>query len=58
MEYFKLVAGMGLLAVFIWLLDRTSKRKGLLVSVLRVDMVIGIIAALYLIVSSTTSIFS
>lgn len=58
MEYFKLVAGVGLLAVFIWLLNRTSKRKGLLVSVLRVDMVIGIIAALYLIVSSTISIFS
>jgi hypothetical protein len=52
MEYLKLFLGIGLLIVFSWLLLKNSKRKGFFQSIFQFDMIIGIIAGLYLVINS------
>jgi hypothetical protein len=52
MLYFKLVSGIALIAVFGWLLVRNSKRSTLLSALLSIDIILGLIAGLYLIFSS------
>ena len=55
MEYFKLIAGVVLLIVFIWLFLRIKERKGFISKIFYLDIMIGIIASLYLIVTSVAS---
>ena len=52
MEFIKLLLGLGLLIIFTWILVRNLKRKNLLHSLLRVDTLLGIVAGLYLVLSS------
>ena len=58
MEYLKLVLGIGLLIAFAWILARNSKRKGFLHSLIGIDTIIGIVAGLYLIVTSAISLLT
>ena len=52
MLYFKLISGIVLIAVFGWLLVRNSKRSTFLSALLSIDIILGLIAGLYLIFSS------
>ena len=56
MEYMKLLLGIALLAAFTWILIRNSKRTGMLHSLIRVDMIAGVIAGLYLVFTSLNSL--
>jgi hypothetical protein len=56
MEYLKLILGIGFLVSFTWILVRNSKRKGFLHSLIRIDTILGLVAGLYLVVTSTISL--
>ena len=56
MELFKLIAGFSLVAIFAWLIYRTRNAKGVLNNIFKFDMIVGIVAGIYLIVSSVGSI--
>ena len=56
MEYLKLVVGLVLTIVFIWLLRRNFKKSGFIPALLRLDTIGGIIAGLYLAVTSIHSL--
>jgi hypothetical protein len=56
MDYLKLVSGIALLIIFSWLLVKNTKRKGFMNALFQIDTFIGIIAAIYLIVTSTASL--
>lgn len=58
MEYLNLVLGIILLAAFTWILVSNSKRKGFIHSLLRIDTILGIVAGLYLTMSSIASLLS
>ena len=58
MDYLKLVAGFGLLIAFGWLLVRNQNRKGIIHALFRLDTVIGIVAGLYLIITSINSLWT
>lgn len=55
MEYMKLILGIGLLAIFTWLLIRNGKRSGFIHTLFRIDTILGIVAGLYLIITSVHS---
>jgi hypothetical protein len=57
MDYMKLISGIVLLAVFTWILVRTSKRTGSLHMLTRMDTIVGVIAGLYLVITSVKSLF-
>ena len=52
MEYMKLISGIILLLVFTGLLISNIKRKGFMHFLFRVDTVIGMLAGVYLIITS------
>jgi len=56
MPYFNLILGIILTVVFIWLLIKTSKRKGFVNAFVTVDIALGVIAGIYLISSSVYSL--
>ena len=56
MEYFKLIFGLGLTATFIWLLLKNSKRTNFINALLRVDTILGLVAGVYLVFTSTYSL--
>jgi hypothetical protein len=56
MEYIKLVSGIGLVIVFGWLLLKNMRRSGFMQSLFRIDTVLGIVAGLYLSITSVISL--
>jgi Mg2+/citrate symporter len=56
MEYFKLILGLGLTVTFIWLLMKNSKRTSFVNALLRVDTILGLVAGVYLVFTSTYSL--
>ncbi len=58
MEYFKLILGLGLTVIFIWLLMKNSKRTSFLNALLRLDTIIGLVAGVYLVFTSTYSLLA
>jgi hypothetical protein len=58
MEYINLVLGIILLIAFTWILVKNSKRTGFLHSLIRVDTIVGIVAGLYLTLTSAISLLS
>jgi uncharacterized membrane protein YdcZ (DUF606 family) len=58
MEYINLVFGIILLTAFTWILVKNSKRTGFLHSLFRFDTIVGIIAGLYLTLTSAISLLS
>ena len=52
MDYTRLILGIALLAIFTWLLIRNSKRSGFIHTLFRFDTIVGMVAGLYLIISS------
>ena len=52
----KLVSGIALLIVFGWILPRNKERKGVIHSLFRIDTLVGIVAGIYLILTSVISI--
>ena len=57
MEYIKLFLGIGLIIVFTWFLLTNIKRKGIVNALFRIDTIIGMVAGLYLVITSVNSIF-
>ena len=56
MDYTRLILGFALLAIFTWLLIRNSKRSGFIHTLFRFDTIVGIVAGLYLIISSVNAL--
>ena len=56
MEYLKLILGLGLTVTFIWLLMKNRRRTNFINALLRVDTILGLVAGVYLVFSSTYSI--
>jgi hypothetical protein len=57
MEYINLILGLGLTVTFMWLLMQNSKRTGFMNALLRFDTLPGIVAGIYLVFTSTISLF-
>jgi hypothetical protein len=57
MEYFNLILGAMLVIAFTWILVRNSKRSGFLHSLLRIDMIGGIMGGLYLVFAAAFSLW-
>jgi hypothetical protein len=56
MDYFKLVAGLLLLIAFGWVMLRNGKRTGFLHAFFAFDILLGLMAGLYLVITSVASI--
>ena len=56
MDYFKLVAGLLLLIAFGWIVLRNSKRSGFLQAFFAFDILLGLMAGLYLVITSVASL--
>jgi hypothetical protein len=56
MEYFKLILGLVLTVTFIWLLIKNSKRTSFVNALFRVDTILGLVAGVYLVFSSTQAL--
>lgn len=56
MDYTRLFLGIALLAIFTWLLIRNGKRSGFIHTLFRFDTIVGMVAGLYLIISSITAL--
>jgi hypothetical protein len=56
MEYIKLILGLGLIVTFIWLLIKNSKRTNFINALLRFDTILGLVAGVYLVSTSTYSL--
>lgn len=56
MEYMKLILGIGLFALFTWILVRNSKRSGFIHTLFRIDTLVGMVVGLYLIFTATHSL--
>jgi hypothetical protein len=52
MEWIQLIIGIGMVALFIWLLGKNAHRRGGINAIFRIDTVIGVIAGIYLIVTA------
>lgn len=55
MDYIKLVIGLVLIMVFVWIFIRNFKRSGFASAVIRLDTVVAIIVGVYLVVTSFPS---
>lgn len=55
MGYFELIMGFILVTTFGWILLRNSKRSGFIHALFRIDTVAGMLAGIYLIVSTFQS---
>ena len=58
MEYIKIIAGLALLIIFSWLLIKNSKRKGFKDALFQIDTILGIVAGLYLVITSVISLWA
>ena len=56
MEYFKLISGVVLVAVFFWILTKNSRRTSFLHAIIRVDTVLGTVVGLYLVFTFVNSL--
>jgi len=56
MEFFKLISGIILTVVFLWILVRNSKRTGFIHALGRIDTILGVIAGIYLTLTSAISL--
>lgn len=56
MGYVKLITGIGLILVFTWLLVKNFKRTGFMNALGRFDTIVGIIAGVYLVITSIGSL--
>ena len=56
MTYFKLIAGIAIFIIFCWLFGKSIKRYGFPKGVLSPDIIIGMLAGLWLTVSSILSL--
>jgi hypothetical protein len=56
MDYLELTLGIILIVTYIWLIMRRRKKSSLLESVFHFDIIIGMIAGLYLIITSIYSL--
>jgi hypothetical protein len=56
METMNLMLGICLLAAFGWIFFRNSKRSSVLHAFLRIETIAGIVAGLYLVISSAASL--
>jgi type II secretory pathway component PulF len=56
MEYIQLFIGILLIVIFFWLLIRNLHRKGFMNALLRIDTIGGIVARLYLVVTSMAAL--
>jgi hypothetical protein len=52
MEYVNFIMGVGLFVAFTWIFVRNRKRSGWLHALLRIDTITGIVAGLYLVLTS------
>lgn len=52
MEYWKLIAGIALIITFGWFLRKNSKRYGMAKALISIDIILGLLAGLYLVISS------
>lgn len=52
MDYLKLVAGILVLLAFGWILVKNANRRGFLHAFFRFDTLVGLIAGIYLVISS------
>ena len=51
-----LILGIGLLAIFTWILIRNRKRTGVTHTLFRIDTIIGVLAGLYFVFASVKSL--
>jgi hypothetical protein len=58
MDYLELTLGIILTVTYIWLIMRRRKKSSLLESVFHFDIIIGMIAGLYLIITSIYSLYN
>lgn len=58
MEIFKLIVGVVLLGAFLWVLYQNRKRTGLFNALVRIDTLVGIVAGMYLVITSIQAIVS
>jgi len=56
MKVFTLLLGIALLTGFTWILIRNSKRTGFIHTLFRFDTLVGLVASIYLIISSLNSL--
>jgi len=56
MDYTRLFLGIALLVIFTWLLIRNGKRSGFIHTLFRFDTIVGMVAGLYLIISSVNAL--
>ena len=57
MEYFKLILGIVILGTFFWLIVRMTKRShNVGNTIARIDIIIGLVAGLYLVITSLGAI--
>jgi hypothetical protein len=56
MEYMMLILGIGLLAIFTWILIRNRKRTGVIHTLFRIDTIVAVLAGLYFVFSSVKSL--
>ena len=52
MDYTRLIFGIILFSIFVWILFRNIHRSGFVHSLLRIDTIAGIVAGVYLVVTS------
>lgn len=52
MEYSKLIIGVALIIIYGWFLNKHTKRYGFAKALLSIDVMLGLIAGLYLIIAS------
>jgi len=55
MEYLTLTLGIGLLAIYTWIFIKNRKRTGVIHTLFRIDTIVGLLAGLYLVLSSVKS---
>lgn len=58
MEYIKLIIGAGLITGLGWIFIKNWKRKGFINALFRIDMIIGIIAGIYLVITAVNTLIS
>lgn len=56
-NYAMLLAGVGLLILCGWLLTKNIKRSGFINFLFRIDLILGIAAGVYLMVTSATTLW-
>lgn len=58
MIYFKLFAGIGLLAIYFWLLSKRAKKYRFADALFNFDIIVGLAAGIFLVAGSAIDLFS